>query len=239
MSTTFRKVLFVLLTGGTVFLIVCGSSYLIEKKLKKIEDVLPETLKFKLPNQFQEIENFTNLENINKILESFREKEGVTKKEFITPDKKLKIEYTSEWIEISPEKAKVFFSEEILKKYNAKILFFAEKFSLGKIAILCIQEILMKQDVGIDEIIEEMRKNNQEQGRTMEILEMEKKDNEAIFEGRYKNKYETHTKERVFLLEPENSHRKIFLIVYMTLEKDWKGLQNEAAKIINSARLIK
>jgi len=73
----------------------------------------------------------------------------------------------------------------------------------------------------------------------MKILKMEKKEKEAIFEAHYKNKYETHTKERIFLLEPENSHRKIFLIVYMTLERDWKGSQKEAERIIYSARLVK
>lgn len=234
MSSFLKKVFFVFLIAGVIFSIIGVSNYFVEKKFKKIEGVLPKIPEFQLPQELPKIENFKDLKDIK----SFKE-EGAEKKEFISEDKKLRLEYTSEWLEIEPERAKNFFSEELLQNYNGKIHFFAEKFSFGGIAILFVQEFSMQRETEIDDAIEEMKKNNEGQGRTMEILKIEKKDNEAVFEAKYKGKYETHTKEKIFLLEPEDSQRKIFLIVFMTLEKDWKGLEKDGERIINSAGLIK
>ena len=165
----------------------------------------------------------------------------VSYKEFISPDGKLKIKYSSDWIEIKDEKilAKTTPKEKI-EKYGLETLFLAQKLRKEKIAQLIISELNLDKKKSFENIIEEMKEANHQQGWEMEIIKSEIKDNENVFEAKYRkqDRYDTHSKEKILLLEPEDEKRKVYLIAVITLDRDWQEFTEEADEIINSAQLV-
>lgn len=237
----FKKTfLIIFIVIGTLFLITLIFNYFISAQFRKISETSPyrPAPQFQFPENYLAPEKLTNPQDLLKYLEEFIKKRRVEKKDFISPDGKLKLEYTSEWIEIDQKDFEKFFPESIEKKYNLKTLFAAQKFGLGKVSLLFVKEMLTEKTKTFDEIIDEMEKSNKELGWKMEVFEKEEREKEFVFEARYENKYINHSKEKMLTLPPEGEKKTVFLIAYLTFERDWEDLKKEADEIINSAQLI-
>jgi len=150
--------------------------------------------------------------------------------EFISPDGKLKVEYGANWIKVKIESL-----EKILKPERGQALFFAQKVKLENIALafLSIQELEIEQEETPEKIIEEMKKDSEEQGVETEILESSIETNQAIFEAKYKKQdLSLRSKEKILLGE-----NKAYIIKLFTFEKDWKDFEEEIDEILLSAHL--
>jgi len=166
---------------------------------------------------------------------------NISYKEFISPDGKLKMIYPSDWIEIKDEKIlEEITPKEKVEKYGLETLFFAQKLRKEKIAQLIISELNLDKQKNFENIIEEMKEANRQQGWEMEVIKSEIKDNENIFEAKYRkqDRSDVHSKEKILLLEPETEKRKVYLITVITLDKNWGEFAEEAEEIVNSAKLI-
>jgi hypothetical protein len=148
--------------------------------------------------------------------------ESKNKKEFISPDGKLKLTYPDDWTEMPKESLESF--TRGLKK--AKILFLAQKFKLEKaaFALLIVQEYGNGKNQ--EEIIAELKKEAKEKGGEMEVLNSK----ENYFEARYKRKNSTFlSKEKIIF-----SENKFYLVSIFSLEKDWPEFEKEANEILAS-----
>jgi len=164
-----------------------------------------------------------------------------TYKEFISPDGKLKMAYSSDWIEIKDEKIlEKTTPKEKIEKYGLETLFLAQKLRKEKIAQLIISELNFDKQKSFENIIEEMKEANHQQGWEMEIIKSEIKDEEDVLEAKYRktDRYDVHSKEKILLLNPENEKTKVYLVTVIALDKNWQEFSEEAEEIINSATLI-
>jgi len=165
----------------------------------------------------------------------------ISYKDFASPDGRLKVTYPSDWIEIKDEKilAKITPKEKV-EKYGLETLFFAQKLRKEKIAQLIMNESNLDEQNNFEKIIEEMKEANRQQGWEMEIIKSEIKDNEDVFEVKYRkqDRSDVHSKEKILLPGPETEKRKFYLITIITLDKNWGEFAEEAEKIINSTKLI-
>jgi hypothetical protein len=154
-------------------------------------------------------------------------------KEFVSPDGKLKLKYLADWIEMDKVILETF-NQEIIKK-GAKILFFAQKLKVktSSFAYLVIQELEKEEWKGLDEIIEEMKKEAKERGEEIEIIKIDKE--RRIFEAKYKkvNQPEIHSSEKII-----EGKEKIYLIAFLTFEKSWEEFQPEMNSIFNSVEIV-
>ena len=166
---------------------------------------------------------------------------NISYKEFISPDGKLKMIYPSDWIEIKDEKIlEEITPKEKVEKYGLETLFFAQKLRKEKIAQLIISELNLDKQKNFENIIEEMKEANRQQGWEMEIIKSEIRDGEDVLEAKYRktDRYDVHSKEKILLLTPENEKRKVYLITVIALDKNWQEFAEEAEEIINSTTLL-
>jgi hypothetical protein len=153
--------------------------------------------------------------------------ESKGKKEFKSPDGKLKLTYLDDWIEMPKESLESL--SQGLKE--GKVLFLAQKFKLEKaaFAFLIVQEY--KDGKNQEEIINELKKEAKEKGGEMEILNLK----EDYFEAKYKRKNVVFlSKEKVIFGEG-----KIYLVSIFSSEKDWPEFEEEAKEILNSVQILK
>jgi hypothetical protein len=154
-------------------------------------------------------------------------------KEFVSPDGKLKLKYLADWIEMDKGFLETF-NQEIIKK-GAKILFFTQKLKIktGSIAYLVIQELEKEKWRGLDEIIEGMKKETKEKGAEIEIVKVDKEG--GIIEAKFKkaNQPEIRFSEKIV-----EGKEKIYLIAFLTFEKNWEEFQSEMNSIFDSVQLI-
>lgn len=162
---------------------------------------------------------------------------NISEKEYISPDGKLKVKYTSDWIELSDEKIlEKIVPQRETEKQNLKLLFLAQKIMTTGYARLIIMELNFSEEKNIETIIEEMIESNNQQGWKMEVLKSDLKEGEETFEARYTKTGgdSSHSQEKVLLLSNE---KKAYLIAFIVLEKDWPDFSKEADAIISSAQL--
>ncbi|MDI6883403.1 MAG: hypothetical protein QMC93_02995, partial [Patescibacteria group bacterium] len=154
-------------------------------------------------------------------------------REFISPDGKLKLRYSSDWVEMPKETLEKF--NQAMIKEGAEVLLLAQKIDIekGTSASLVVQEFFSKER-GLEEVIEEIKADFKERGAEIEILKSEIKNGEAFLEGKSVQEEipAFYFRERVILYE-----NKDYLIVFLTLEKDWPEFENEANEILNSVSL--
>jgi hypothetical protein len=209
---------------GLIFLLPRGFKYLGEQQLKKLGIPL-ENLP---PVKLEEIKP-----------EMFKEETG-NYKEFISPDGKIKIKYPSNWIEIKGEILEKITSEEYRKKYQLETLFSAQKFKIdGGFAQLVVSKGIFGAETSFEEIIKDMKEENQKKGWKMEILQSEEKNSETIFEAIYKKaeRYDVHSKEKIVFLEQKEGKKETYFIAFLTLERYWQNFKDEADFIISSIQL--
>jgi hypothetical protein len=209
---------------GLIFLLPRGFKYLGEQQLKKLGVPL-ENLP---PVKLEEIKP-----------EMFKEETG-NYKEFISPDGKLKMKYSSSWIEAKSEVLEKITPEEYKREYELETLFSAQKFKVdGGFAQLVISKGVFGAETSFEEIIEDMKEGNQKKGWSMEILKSEKKGNEITFEAIYKKaeRYDVRSKEKIIFLEPKEGKKETYFIAFLTLERYWQNFKDEADFIISSTQL--
>ncbi len=219
------KILVVLVI--VLLLIIVLGNYFLQQQLKQVGGV-----------DFSEI--ISQIEGLSseQILKSQAEKES--SKKFISPDKKLKIEYSLRWIETPSESLERIVPNEQIQKYNLTNLLLAQRFEIsGEFAQLIIDQAFFDIQKSFEQIIDEMQKANLEQGWNMEVIESKTENNEIIFEARYEKSksHSVYSKEKIIFLEPEENNKKAYLISFITLNKDWLKFKEEANKIFESVEI--
>lgn len=161
-------------------------------------------------------------------------------KEFISPDGKLKLTYSSDWKEINDEKAlKEVFTEELTEKYNLKILLFAGYLKSKVFSQLLVAEGYFGDQESLEEIINIFKESGQEKGWEVTIINPELKNNEITFEYvcEKENYSSLHFKEKV-ILPKQKEDKKTYLIAFVGPDRDWTKMKNRADNIINSVTII-
>lgn len=160
----------------------------------------------------------------------FSKEEGVSQKEFVSPDGKLKLEYSSAWKRTFQEGKIKSFNQSISKeRWSLLSLFYkigAENPSF--FSYLVIQETERK-DKTLEEIIAQIKK-----GEDIQVIETNMKEKEAILETKYtgKEKYSLRAKEKIL-----SGEKKIYIITLITFEREWENFKKEANTILQSAHL--
>lgn len=153
----------------------------------------------------------------------------IQKKEFISQDGKLKLNYSSDWVPLSDLEA---FNKELVKE-GAEVLLFAQKFDLEKsfFAFLIAQKINFEEEKNISEIIELLQEKTKEKGMEMEVIKTEAENNQAVLDLKYKREKQT-----IFLAKEKiiTDRNEVYLIDAASPEKDWPSLEKEAEEIISS-----
>lgn len=226
-SKTMSKIIKIFIVLAIVFLlIIVLGNYFLQQQLKQVGGV-----------DFSEIMPQIKGLSSEQILKSQKEKEV---REFISPDKKLKIEYSLKWIETPSESLEKIIPNEQIQKYNLTSLLLAQRFEIsGEFAQLIVEQAFFNVQKSFEQIIDEMQKANLEQGWSMEIIDSKTENNQITFEARYQKSksYSVYSKEKIIFLEPEESNKKAYLISFITLDKDWLKFKEEANEIFNSIQL--
>lgn len=167
-------------------------------------------------------------------LKLFSPQEEIGYQEFVSPDGKLKLKYSSDWMKMEKESlAKL--NQEMIKE-GAKILFFGQKIKIEKVASasLVIQEINLGGK-SLEEIIEEMKEDVRKKEGEVEITQLKIKEKEAYLEAEYKREEGTifNSKERILL-----SGEKAYSIAIFALDYHWPEFEEEANEILDSVQIV-
>jgi len=193
--------------------------------------------------------NYRYLQNFRKILSSGVElpkfdlsknfdlllsQKGEGYKDFVSPDGKLALKYPLDWA-LLPNEGLEKFNQEMIKE-GAKILFFAQKFRLKETVFysIIIQELSLKEGEDINKIFDEIKKEAEEKGGKIEIIESEIEDKQAYLKAEYVRNGSSvfNLKEKIII---ENN--KIYLIILFTSDKNWEEFENEVNPIIDSIQI--
>jgi len=177
--------------------------------------------------------------DISKLKSIDFEKEEQGYKEFISPDGKLKLNYPSNWLEVEGEDLNNL--QEKAENHGLKLLFSVQNLSLGKFSQILVHEGYFDSQEGFEQIIEKMKQTNQEQDWDMQILNLEIKDKEVIFEAEYQktDRYNIHSKEKIVIIETTEDQMTMSLIAFIVFDKDWLSFKEQADFVIDSATINK
>lgn len=160
--------------------------------------------------------------------DSFFNQGEITQKEFISPDGKLKIDYSSDWIESQKNELESLTQSFLQEK--AKFILLARKIDTREgVALLIVQEI-ERESESLPEIIEKMK----EKSEKMEIINSNIEEKEAYIELIYKKDSSSFQSKERFIL----GDQKVYLIAILAQEQDWGEFKEETEKILTSARII-
>ncbi len=166
--------------------------------------------------------NLPKLEKPEFNLESLLEEEKELK-EFISPDGKLSLKYSANWVGSDQILAKNI-KQGVITVEEAELLFLASRFDFEKQAgaFLAIEKIDAKKT--LEEIIEEIKQE-------ATFVDSKKENGTAVLEAKYKDEDapEFYLKGKIILGENE-----IYLITVSTPEKDWPIFKEEAEKVFES-----
>lgn len=171
--------------------------------------------------------------------ESSEPKNELLNEEFITPDGKIKVKYSSDWKETQDENLlKELFPEKTTEEYDLKVLFFAHYLKSKVFSQLYVAEGYLDNETSSDEIINIFKESAQEKDLNFIILNRELKDNKFAFEFVCeKEDYPSHHYKELIIL-PEEKEGKTYFITFAGPEKDWLRMKNRADNIINSIEII-
>lgn len=210
---------------STVLLIIFSCivllSFLSYWNIKRFQNSLSEGGKIELPK--------IEVPDINSIFSP----EGTKEKEFVSSDGKLKFKYTSDWMELPKDVSKNLLPEE-----GTKILLYLQKIKLkeGGASFLIVQEIDFDQKkLSLEKLVEELKKNVEKKGATMEIISFEKKEKEGVLEIIYRVGKTTSLRSKEKIIENEG---KFYIVSIFSSEKDWGIFKEEIEEILNSVQLV-
>jgi hypothetical protein len=208
-----------------LFLLIAGLAFITSWQRKSLMENLSGEFDFAWePLDLESIEN----------LPSILRKDTPGNKEFVNFDRKLRLAYPSSYITVEDETIlKALTHQEWVEKYNLQTLFSAQKFKEDEFS----QIIIHKGTFGlsIEEIIEENRAIEESQGWSIEIIDIEIKENEGILKTKYTNSSTSflYVKEKILQLGKET-----YLISIFYLPKDVSSLEQEINEIIDSFQFI-
>ncbi|MCX6764626.1 MAG: hypothetical protein NTU58_02860 [Candidatus Nealsonbacteria bacterium] len=189
--------------------------------------------------------DFFSQKNIQQIESLVSEEKDFPKKEFITPDEKLKFVYPSNWVEATDTKN---FQEGIPKeareKYKFKNLFLASRIKNDIFYGLTVTEGFFDLKNTPQEIIDIMKEINDKEGITTEIIEIETKEKEAFFRALYAKKSSPnnifYSKEKILLVDYDQNNKKAYFISFVfSRENKNEKIEKEINEILESIQLIK
>jgi len=167
----------------------------------------------------------------------FEGKEGSER--FVSPNKKLEMNYPSSWMRMEGGSLE-YFNQEVIKE-EAKVLFFAQKLDVktGSFASLVVQELNLDKNKTVEELVQEIEKEALEKGVRMEITNLEIEGQGGLLEAKYitGQDFDLHSKEKITILELENAEPIAYLISFIALDKDWTKFEQEADEIFNSVEI--
>lgn len=177
--------------------------------------------------------------DISNIKSTDFEKKEQGYKEFVSPDGKLKLSYPSSWLEIEGENLNDL--QEKAESQGLKLLFLAQNLNLAEFGQILVHEGYFDYQEEFEQIIEKMKKSNQEQGWDMKVMNLEIKDEEAVFEAKYQktDRYSIHSKEKIVLIETTEDKKKMGLMAFIVFDKNWPDFKEQADFVINSAIINK
>ncbi len=251
-----RFLLIIFLVFFFFLLMVWGVNYFTTQQMKKLglensqiktlfEKNLSNTQKIK-PSELQEFfygQSLYDVFSAQKRLKNLLQEKGLLKnkgleevsyKEFTTQDGKLTINYPSDWIEIKKQELDKISSQKE-ERYHTKIIFSALSVEISGYAQIIVEGVLNSTKT-LDQIIEETKKYNEEQGLKTEIVNFRTQKNEAVFEGKYTNRgYSFHSKEKIIFLNQEGQ-KTIYSVAFITFEENWEDYKDQAEFVINSIK---
>ena len=198
---------------------ILGLSLISYWRFKNFQEAWPE---IELPKlEMPEIK----LENL-----LFPEKEGY--REWISPDGKLKLKYSANWLKMD----KAFLGQLGQVKtvlVEMEFLFFAYQFKIKEqaLASLIVGEITPKKS--LEEIKKEIEENIKREGGEIKITILEIKDEKVKLEmvSRHPGRPNFFSKGKIVFGDDKN-----YLIFITTPEKDWPKFEKEVEKIFKSVQ---
>jgi len=168
-------------------------------------------------------------------LNPFSSQETKDYTEFISPDGKLKLKYPSQWMKMAPDTLEKL--NQALIDEKAENLLFVQGFKIekGELIFLMVQELILEEKKGLEEIIENIKERVKKQGGEVEISNLKIEDKIAYFEGKFEgeNPPPLYSKEKIVFLE-----NKAYLISLFNLKNDWSEFEKEISEILNSVELL-
>lgn len=177
--------------------------------------------------------------DISNIKSTDFEKKEQGYKEFVSPDGKLKLSYPSSWLEVEGENLNDL--QEKAESHGLKFLFLAQNLNLAEFGQTLVHEGYFDYQEEFEQIIEKMKQVNQEQGWDMQVINLEIKDEEAVFEAKYQktDRYSLRSKEKIILIETIEGKKKMGLIAFIVFDKNWPDFKEQADFVISSAIINK
>ena len=189
-SKTMSKVIKIFIVLAIVLLLtVVLGNYFLQQQLKQEGGI-----------GFSEIISQIEELSSGQVFKSQTEKES--SKKFISPDKKLKIEYSLKWIETPSESLERIVPNEQIQKYNITNLLLAQRFEIsGEFAQLIVDQAFFDIQKSFEQIINEMQEANLKQGWSMEVIDSKTENNQITFEARYQKSKSSsvYSKEKISL----------------------------------------
>jgi|GEM_PF-1995083 len=184
-------------------------------------------------------------EDVSKFESVFSEKEfselenEVLDKEFISPDGRIKMNYSSDWEEIKDENfLEKVFPEKTTEKYNLKVLFLAHYLKSRVFSQLYVAEGYFGNATGPEEIIDIFKKSGQEESLNVVVVNQELKNDKFIFEFICEKEGFPSFRFKELIILPKETEDKSYLITFVGPEKDWLKMENRAEIIIGSVEII-
>jgi len=198
---------------------------------QQLEDLGMETDQIQQLLQEKGLDSISDLSEIRSM--DFEKKEQGYK-EFVSLDGKLKLNYPSGWLEVKGDDLNEL--EKKAEAYDLKLLFLAQNLNLTEFGQIIVHEGYFDYQKEFEQIIETMKQVNQEQGWNMQIINMEVRDEEVVFEAEYQKTehYSIYSKEKIILIETIEGKKKMGLMAFIVFKKDWSGFKEQADFIIDS-----
>lgn len=166
--------------------------------------------------------------------------ESREKREFICPERRLKLYYSTAWTEKNEEFLQIL--KQNMPKDGPEILFFAQKTNFipqtneMSFSLLSVQKMKIQTGTTSEDIVEKIKKWAKETGiEEVEIVNLETKNEQTLFSAKYKktNQPIMFSKTKIILLE-----NNAYLISIITEERHWSDFEIEAKEILDSIQLL-
>lgn len=154
--------------------------------------------------------------------------------EWVSPDGKLKLTYSSNWTK-ADEAFLGYLDQAGIVLRETELLLFAHQLNLEKQALAFLMVSKTKEQRNAEEIIKEIKQNIEEQNGKIEIEVLEQNDEiiwlEMVLE--YPNQPNSYSKGKVIV-----DKSGTYLIVFSSYQADWPKFEQEAEEILESAQLV-
>jgi len=206
-----------------LLLLILGLSYTSYWQLKRFGQSLSEISfpKIEMPETKLELEGFSSSGKENK-------------QEWLSPDGKLELVYSANWLAMN-ETFSEYFGQTQTALAETEILFFAYQFKTEEQALAFLIVGKTSPEKSSEEIIKGIEQNTQEQGGEIEVAILETEDDVAWVEmtSKYPNQSIFYSKGKIIF-----SDEGTYLIISSASQTDWPKFEQEAQEILDSAQLV-